>query len=97
MMALDIAKQFANPVPATKKSSLIKDFKAERKDRLLSFAVYINATSTRRPKTAPERMITQSQAAARNSQLHEMPVPAIITPWFSRWWIEDEGFWAGFP
>ena len=36
----------SNPVPATKSSSLIKDFKAEQNARLLLFAVYINATST---------------------------------------------------
>ena len=45
-----------------KKSSLIKDFKAERKDRLLSFAVYINATSTfdeTRGKTGSEFLISR--------------------------------------
>jgi len=40
----------SNPAPATKISSLIKDFKAERNARLLSFAVYINATSTTHQK-----------------------------------------------
>jgi hypothetical protein len=60
----------------------------------LSFAVYINATSTRHQKN---RTSTQSQAAAGNSQLRAVPVPAIIAPCFSRRWIEDEGFWAGFP
>lgn len=38
-----------------------------------------------------------SRAATSNSQLRAIPVPAIINPWFSRRWIEDEGFWAGFP
>ena len=36
----------SNPVPATKKIQDIKDFKAEHNARLLSFEVYINATST---------------------------------------------------
>ena len=36
----------SNPTPATKNLSVIKDFKAEHNARLLSFAVYINATST---------------------------------------------------
>lgn len=42
----------SNPAPATKISSLIKDFQAEQNARLLSFAVYINATSTRQQKNS---------------------------------------------
>ena len=43
----------SNPVPATNISLDIKDFKAEHNARLLSFAVYINATSTRHQMTCP--------------------------------------------
>ena len=46
MIALDIAKQFANPVPATRKIRLIKDFKAELNARLLSFQILVNTWST---------------------------------------------------
>ena len=46
MMALDIAKQFANPAPATKNTRLIKDFKAEHNARLLSFQILVNTWST---------------------------------------------------
>ena len=36
----------SNPVPATKKTRLIKDFKAERNARLLSFQILVNTWST---------------------------------------------------
>lgn len=46
MIALDIAKQFANPVPATKKSPKIKRLDADRSCRESQARLYINATST---------------------------------------------------
>ena len=46
MMALDIAKQFANPAPATKILRYIKDFKAELNARLSSFQILVNTWST---------------------------------------------------
>ena len=36
----------SNPVPATKLSCLIKDFKAEQNARLLSFQILVNTWST---------------------------------------------------
>ena len=36
----------SNPIPATKFSSLIKDFKAEHNTRLLSFQILVNTWST---------------------------------------------------
>ena len=43
---MEIAKQFAMHVPATRKISNIKDFKAELNARLLSFQILVNTWST---------------------------------------------------
>jgi len=51
----------SNPAPTTKKIRLIKDFKAEHYARPLSFAVYLNATSTPQQKN---RNGTHKQALA---------------------------------
>jgi len=71
----------SNPVPATKKTHVIKYFKAEHDARLLSFAVYINATSTRHQKnrTSTHKHAVAGSgrqlAVARNSgSRHHQPV-----------------------
>lgn len=68
-------------VPETKNSLLIKDLKFENNARLLSFAIYINATSTPHQKNC---IGTHKLALASNSQLHAIPVPCIIQSWISR-------------
>ena len=54
MMALDIAKQFANPAPATKKITEIKQVSRWYSNTTGQSRVYINATSTPNTKNCTE-------------------------------------------
>ena len=66
-----------NPVPATKIPLYNKDFKAEHNARLLSFAVYINATSTPQQKN---RIRTQSRFISSTSEAWTTPLATSAVP-----------------